>query len=49
MKCEKCNKENPSDARFCWNCGEKLPPSGPIIEQNYDKDILSQLDKLFNN
>lgn len=22
--CDKCNKENPQDAKFCMYCGEKL-------------------------
>jgi serine/threonine protein kinase/Flp pilus assembly protein TadD len=27
MKCPKCQFENPSETRFCGNCGTKLPPS----------------------
>ena len=47
MKCEHCNKENPSNARFCWNCGCELPPSGPGGKQNLsdeESDILNQLN-----
>lgn len=52
MKCENCKKENPDDALFCWNCGEKLPPSKPQGKKNLDEnetDILNQLNNLFNN
>lgn len=49
MKCEHCNKENPDDARYCWNCGEKLPPSKPQGKKelsNEDSNILAQLNNL---
>ena len=51
MKCEHCNKENPNEARFCWNCGEKLPSSKPggKTPDVENTDILRQLDNLFNN
>jgi class 3 adenylate cyclase/tetratricopeptide (TPR) repeat protein len=29
MKCPKCQHENPSDARFCNGCGQKLEPTCP--------------------
>ncbi len=51
MKCENCKKENPDDARFCWNCGEKLPPSKPLGKRilNHDEDdIVNQLNNMFN-
>lgn len=51
MKCKKCKKENPDDALFCWNCGEKLPPSKPQGKKNLDENetvILNQLDILLN-
>ena len=51
MECEKCNKDNPSDARYCWNCGEKLPSSQPVGKKELskeDSDILSQLNILIN-
>ncbi len=29
MRCPKCGKENPTEARFCRSCGERLAAEGP--------------------
>jgi serine/threonine protein kinase/Tfp pilus assembly protein PilF len=33
MKCPNCNHENPSETRFCGNCGTSLSPTGDVPVQ----------------
>lgn len=46
MKCEKCNYELNYGAKFCNNCGEKVPKDA--YKEIYDKTVWGYADKFLN-
>ncbi|WP_304124723.1 zinc-ribbon domain-containing protein [Methanosphaera cuniculi] len=53
MKCDRCNYENPDDAKVCINCGYQLPENPTVIchiqnsntENNTTNDTQQNLEK----